>query len=153
MDDKNNFGGYLENFTEGSIIEHYPGKTITEGDNNLFCLLTRNAHPLHSDIEYCKGTQHGKIVVCGTLVFSLVVGMSVPDISGKAVANLEYESVKHINPVFINDTIYASTEILSIKKTSKGNRGIIYVETTAINQINDVVLIFRRKVLLPMENV
>lgn len=64
-----------------------------ESDNNLFCLLTMNHHPVHLDIEYCKEQKYGKILVVGTLVFSLVVGLTVSDISGKAVANLDYEKL------------------------------------------------------------
>ncbi|HLV38032.1 MaoC family dehydratase, partial [Xanthomarina sp.] len=95
---------------------------------------------------------HKQILVVGTLVFSLVVGMTVPDISGKAVANLEYESVKHLGPVFINDTIYAKTEILDKWETSGKDRGIVYVETIAYNQKGENVLSFRRKVLIPKKS-
>ena len=147
------FGNYFEDFYEGQIFKHWPGKTITESDNNLFTLLTMNHHPLHIDAEYCKSHYPGKILVVGTLVFSLVVGMSVADISGKAIANLEYESVKHDAPVFIGDTIYAETKILSKKESrTKADRGIVYVETTAFNQDKIKVLTFRRKVLIPKKN-
>lgn len=147
------FGNYYEDFGEGQVFRHWPGKTITESDNNLFSLLTMNHHPLHLDVEYCKQHYPGKILVVGTLVFSLVVGMSVSDISGKAIANLEYESVKHNGPVFIGDTIYAETTILSKREsTSKNDRGIIYVETIACNQRKEKVLTFRRKVLIPKRN-
>jgi len=146
----NNLGNYFEDFVEGEIIAHAASKTIFESDNNLFSLLTMNHHPVHLNLDFVKSHQHGKILVVGTLVFSLVVGMTVPDISGKAIANLEYESVTHLNPVFINDTIYAKTEVLS-KRTSasKPDRGIVYVETTAYNQNQEPVLSFRRKVLIP----
>ncbi len=144
-----NLGNYYEDFIVGDTIEHSLSKTIFESDNNLFSLLTMNHHPVHLNLEHCEKHQHKQILVVGTLVFSLVVGMTVPDISGKAVANLEYESVKHLNPVFINDTIYAKTEILDKSETSGKNRGIIYVETIAYNQKGENVLSFRRKVLIP----
>jgi acyl dehydratase len=97
-----------------------------------------------------KEHQHGKILVVGTLVFSLVVGMTVPDISGKAIANLEYEKINHLAPVFLNDTIHAKTIVLDKRESnSKKDRGIIYVETIAYNQNNDAVLSFKRKVLIP----
>ncbi len=89
IDGKERFGHYFEEFHVGDIYKHWPGKTVTESDNNLFCLLTVNRHPLHSDIEYAKMHHHGKVLVVGTLVISLVVGMSVADISGTAIANLE----------------------------------------------------------------
>lgn len=152
-DMKNDFGLYYEDFTVGDIYKHWPGKTITEGDNNLFTLITMNPHPVHFDIEYCKNQQYGKILVVGTLVFSLIASMTVSEISGKAIANLEYEFVKHEGPVFIGDTIYAETEILDKRESkSKQDRGIIYVETKGINQRGETILRFRRKVLIKKQN-
>jgi len=143
------FGMYFEEFKQGDVIQHSKTKTITESDNNLFSLLTMNHHPVHLDIEYCKGQIHRKILVVGTLVFSLSVGLTVSDISGKAIANLDYESVMHNGPVFIGDTINAQTEILSaVPSKSKNDRGIIYVETKVFNQKDELVLTFRRHVLV-----
>jgi acyl dehydratase len=142
----------LTDFHEGQVFEHWPHKTITESDNNLFCLLTRNHHPLHSDVEYATARQQGKIVVAGPYVFSLVVGMSVPDISGASIANLEYEKVTHHAPVFIGDTIRAVTKVLGIKPSeSKPDRGVISVETEAFNQHGEKVLSFKRHILIPRE--
>lgn len=144
------FGNYLEEFEVGQIIKHALSKTIFESDNNLFSLLTMNHHPVHLNQDYANAQQHGKILVVGTLVFSLVVGMTVGDISGKAIANLNYENVQHNAPVFIGDTIYAETEILSVRDSqSKPDRGVVYVETKAYNQHNDLVLTYRRNVLIP----
>ena len=98
-------GLYYEDFEVGSTIHHALSKTIFESDNNFFSLLTMNHHPVHTNADYASKNQHGKILVVGTLVFSLAVGITVPDISGNAIANLEYESVKHLAPVFIGDTI------------------------------------------------
>ncbi len=149
-DMQESFGNYLEDFEVGTIYKHFPSKTITESDNNLFTLLTMNHHPVHLDVEYCKKHQHGKILVVGTLVFSLVVGMTVSEISGKAIANLDYEKVNHDGPVFIGDTLTAQTEVLSVKESkTKPDRGVVYVETTAYNQNNEKVLTFRRHVLIP----
>jgi acyl dehydratase len=142
-------GLYFEEFEVGAEIKHSLSKTIFESDNNLFSLLTMNYHPLHTNIDYAAKNQHGKILVVGTLVFSLAVGITVPDISGKAIANLEYESVKHLNPVFINDTIYVRSRIFDKRESaSKLDRGIIYVESIAYNQHGVDVLSFRRKVLV-----
>lgn len=142
-------GLYFEDFVIGEELNHSLSKTIFESDNNLFSLLTMNHHPVHTNIDYAAHNQHGKILVVGTLVFSLAVGITVPDISGKAIANLGYEDVKHLNPVFINDTIYVKTKILDKRESkSKLDRGIVYVESIAYNQ-NDVdVLSFRRHVLV-----
>ncbi|MDA8769633.1 MaoC family dehydratase [Schleiferiaceae bacterium] len=142
-------GNYFEFFKIGETIYHSLSKTILESDNNFFSLLTMNHHPVHLNLDYVKSQQHGQILVVGTLVFSLVVGITVPDISGKAIANLEYESIKHLNPVFINDTIYAKTMILDKwESKTKSDRGVIYVETIATNQNGLEVLSFRRKVLI-----
>lgn len=142
-------GLYYEDFVAGEIIEHALSKTIFESDNNLFSLLTMNHHPVHTNLVYAKKNQHGKILVVGTLVFSIVVGMTVPDISGKAIANLAYEDIRHLAPVFINDTIYAKTKILSKRESnSKNDRGIVYVETIGYNQNNEEVISFRRNVLI-----
>ena len=147
---KASFGRYLEDFEVGDLYRHWPGKTITESDNNLFCLLTRNAHPVHSDFEFAAEQQHGQFLVVGTLVFSLVVGMTVPEISGKAIANLEYEQIRHDAPVFIGDTLNAETEILSVRRSrSKPDRGVVYVETRGFNQHGERVLTLRRHVLVP----
>lgn len=142
-------GLYFEDFVAGDVIEHALSKSIFESDNNLFSLLTMNHHPVHTNLDYAQKNQHGKILVVGTLVFSIVVGMTVPDISGKAIANLGYENIKHLAPVFLNDTIYAKTKILSKRESnSKNDRGIVYVETIGYNQNNEDVISFRRNVLI-----
>ena len=142
-------GLYFEEFEVGGEIKHSLSKTIFESDNNLFSLLTMNHHPVHTNIDYAAKNQHGKILVVGTLVFSIAVGMTVPDISGKAIANLGYEDIKHLNPVFVNDTIYVKTKILDKRESkSKNDRGIVYVESIAYNQNGVEVLSFRRNVLV-----
>ncbi len=152
-DMKEHFGKYFEDYIVGDIYKHWPGKTITAGDNNLFTLLIMNHNPLHIDKEYCRQTQHGQILVVGTYVFSLVAGMSVSDISGKAIANLDYENISHDGPVFVGDTIYAETEIIDVRESkSKSDRGIIYIETRAFNQNGDKVLAFRRHALIMKGN-
>ena len=101
------FGRYFEDFEPGDIYRHWPGKTITEYDDHLFCMITMNHHPLHIDAWYAETqTQFGKNVVVGNLVYSLVLGMSVPDVSGVAIANLEVETLQHKMPTFHGDTIY-----------------------------------------------
>ena len=108
---------------------------------------------MHTNLDYAGENQHGKILVVGTLVFSLAVGITVPDVSGKAIANLGYEDVKHLNPVFVNDTIYVRTKVLDKRESkSKTDRGIIYVESIAYNQDGVDVLSFRRHVLVKKKN-
>jgi len=144
-----NIGNYFEDFVVGETITHSLSKTIFESDNNLFCLLTMNYHPVHTNADYASRQEHGKILVVGPLVFSLVVGMTVPDISGKAIANLDYESIKHLAPTFIGDTLYARTKVLECRESrSKTDRGIVYVETIGYNQDGVDVISFRRHVLI-----
>ena len=116
------FGRYFNEFKVGEIYKHSVTKTITESDNNLFCLLTMNHHPVHLDKEYAANKTHGEILVVGSYIFSLVVGMSVKDISGKAIANLNYDKIIHDKPVFIGDTLIAETEILEIRESEKKTR-------------------------------
>lgn len=147
-------GLYYEDFVVGETIKHSLSKTIFESDNNFFSLLTMNHHPVHTNLDYAQQNQHGKILVVGTLVFSLAVGMTVPDISGKAIANLDYENIKHLGPVFLNDTLYVRTKILDKRESqSKPDRGIVYVETIASNQNGQDVLSFHRHVLIKKRNV
>ena len=149
-DAKDKYGGYFEDFTPGDVYKHWPGKTITEADNHIFTLITMNTNPLHIDEKYMSQHQHGQILVVGPLVLSLVVGMSVPDTSGKSIANLEYENIKHTAPVFQGDTIYAESEILEVRESrSKPDRGIVYMESRGFNQDGIQVLNLRRRFLVP----
>ncbi len=145
------FGRCLEDFNVGDVYKHWPGKTITEYDDHLFCMITMNHHPLHTNEWFAQNeTVHGKNVVVGNLVYSLVLGMSVPDVSGSAVANLEVESLKHAKPTFHGDTIYAETRVLDkVESKSKPDRGVVAVETRAYNQRGEEVCYFKRKVLVP----
>ena len=147
-------GLYFEEFIVGSEIKHSLSKTIFESDNNFFSLMTMNHHPVHTNADYASRNQHGKILVVGTLVFSLAVGITVPDVSGKAIANLDYENIKHLSPVSIGDTIYVRTKVLDKRESkSKNDRGIIYVESIAYNQNGIDVLSFRRHVLVKKRDI
>ncbi|MBO0790345.1 MAG: MaoC family dehydratase, partial [Ktedonobacteraceae bacterium] len=144
------FGRVFEEFEIGDIYKHWPGRTITEYDDTLFCMLTMNHQPLHIDANYAEETQYKQRLVVGTLVFSIALGMSVPDVSGKALANLEFEEVKHVAPTFHGDTIYAETKVLDKRLSrSRGDRGIVTVETIAYNQRGETVLSFKRRVMVP----
>jgi acyl dehydratase len=143
------YGRWLQEFEVGEIYRHQPGHTVLESDNNLFCLLTYNHHPVHLDWHYASQAQHGKVLVVGTYVLSLIVGMSVADTSGRAIANLEYENIRHDGPVFIGDTLYGESEVLSIVPShSKPDRGVVYIETRGFNQRNERILTLRRKILI-----
>ena len=140
---------HLEDFTPGEVIKHWPGRTIRDFDDTWFTLMTMNTHPLHFDDHYASQTQYGQCLVNGLLVISITVGMTVRDISQHCIANLEYESIKHLAPTFHGDTIYAETEVLETTPSkSKADRGVLYVETHARNQRDERVLSLRRRVLM-----
>lgn len=151
MGEAREFGRFFEDFEIGDVYKHWPGKTITEYDDHLFCMITMNHHPLHSNAHYAETQTHFKRnVVVGNLVYSLALGMSVPDVSGRAIANLEVESLQHKAPFFHGDTLYAETKVLDAKESSsKPDRGVVTVETHGYNQHGEEVLYFRRKVMVP----
>ncbi|MDA1096991.1 MAG: MaoC family dehydratase [Chloroflexi bacterium] len=150
MTTKETFGRYLEEFTVGEVIEHWPGRSISEADDILFCMLTMNHHPLHSDRAYGAGTQFKNNLVAGPYVYSLVFGMTVSDISGKAIANLATKDLTHPAPVFHGDTLYARTEVLEVRESkSQPDRGIATVKTTGTNQDGKTVIAFTRAVMVP----
>src|SRR6185436_17109845 len=108
------YGRYLEEFQVGDVYEHWPAKTVTEADDHLFCLITMNHHPLHINDLYAEQSQQGRNVVVGPLVYSLALGMSVGDVSGKAIANLATEELSHPAPVFHGDTLFCESEVLEV---------------------------------------
>jgi acyl dehydratase len=147
------YGRYLEEFEVGAIYKHWPAKTVTEADDHLFCLITMNHHPLHINDVYASGSQQGRNVVVGPLVYSLALGMSVSDVSGKAIANLATEELSHPNPVFHGDTLFCENEVLDVKPSkSKPDRGIVKVHTRVLNQDGTLVAEFKRLVLVPKRN-
>ena len=150
MPTKEQFGRYLDQFEPGEQIEHWPGRTVTEADDLMFCMLTMNHHPLHTNLEYAEGTQFGRRVVSGPFVYSLVFGMTVPVVSGKAIANLATTDLRHTGPVFHGDTLTAHTEVLEVRESkSQPDRGIVTVHTTARNQRGETILEFTRAVMIP----
>jgi acyl dehydratase len=144
------YGRYLEEFEEGAVYKHWPAKTVTEGDDHLFCLLTMNHHPLHINDVYASESQQGQNVVVGPLVYSLAVGMTVGDVSGKAIANLATEDLSHPAPVFHGDTLYCESEVLEVRPSqSKPDRGVVKVHTRVYKQTGELVAEFKRSVLVP----
>ena len=144
------YGRYLEEFEVGAVYKHWPAKTVTEYDDHLFCLLTMNHHPLHLNDVYAKQSQQGRNVVVGPYVYSLALGLSVSDVSGKAIANLATDQLSHPNPVFHGDTLYVESEVLEKKESrSKPDRGTVRVHTRVLNQDGVLVAEFKRLVLVP----
>lgn len=147
------YGRYYEEFEVGQEFRHWPGRTITEADCTWFALLTMNQHPLHSDAHYAQTyTQHKQRVVLGPLVYSVVIGMTVADISGRAIANLEVDRLKHEKPTFIGDTLYAASRVVDKRESSRRDRGVVTVETWALNQRGEQVCSYTRKVLVPTKS-
>ena len=144
------FGRYFEDFEPGDIYRHWPGKTITEYDDHLFCMITMNHHPVHTNAWFAEHESvHGKNLVVGNLVYSIVLGMSVPDVSGSCIANLEVETLTHKRPTFHGDTIYAETHVLDkVESKWKNDRGVVTVEPKAFNQRGEEVCYFRRKLMV-----
>ncbi len=147
---RESYGRYLEDFNVGDVYEHRPGRSITETDNTWFTLLTMNQHPLHFDREYGAKSEFGQVLVNSCLTISLVTGMSVSDISQKTVANLGWDKVRLTGPVFVGDTIYAESKVLSIRESkSRPNQGIVTVETVGKKQDGTQVISFERAMLIP----
>ena len=144
------YGRYLEDFEQGAVYKHWPAKTVTEADDHLFCLLTMNHHPLHINDVYAAQSQQGRNVVVGPLVYALALGMSVSDVSGKAIANLATEELSHPAPVFHGDTLFCESEVLDLTPSrSKPDRGVVRVHTRVHNQDGALVAEFKRAVLVP----
>ena len=143
-------GRCFEEFTVGDIYEHRPGRTINEADNTWFTLLTMNQHPLHFDAFYAAKSEFGRPVVNSCLTLSIVAGMSVADVSQKAIANLGWTDIKLTAPVFVGDTIYAESEVLATRGSgSRPTQGIVTVRTTGKKADGTVFLIYARTVLVP----
>lgn len=147
---RESFGRYFEDFAVGDVYEHRPGRTITDTDNTWFTLLTMNTHPLHFDVEYAKASEFGRPLVCSPLTVALMVGMSVTDVSQKAIANLGWKDIKLVHPLFAGDTLYAESEVLDSRESkSRPTAGIVTVRTTGRNQDGTVVCVFDRSILVP----
>ena len=146
---RESFGRYFEDFEVGHIYEHRPGRTITDADNVWFTLLTMNTHPAHFDYEYAAKTEFKKPLVASPLTVAILVGMSVSDVSQKAVANLGWTDIKLTKPVFPGDTLYAESEVTDKRESaSRPEQGIVSVKTTGRNQHGEVVCTFGRTMLI-----
>ncbi|MEN9768994.1 MAG: hypothetical protein RLZZ180_624 [Pseudomonadota bacterium] len=146
---RESFGRYYEDFQVGDIYEHRPGRTITQTDNTWFTLLTMNTHPMHFDEEYAKHSEFGRCIICSPLTVALMVGMSVTDVSQKAIANLGWSDIKLTYPLFANDTLYARSEVLDKRESSsRPNAGIVSVKTIGTQQEGKTVCTFMRTILV-----
>jgi itaconyl-CoA hydratase len=144
------FGRYYEDFEPGHIYEHRPSRTITQQDNIWFTLLTMNKHPIHFDEEYAKHSEFGRCLVASPLTVAILVGMSVSDVSQKAIANLGWKEIRLTHPVFAGDTLSGESEVLEKRESkSRLNAGIVSVRTRGFNQDKKLVCEFDRTILVP----
>ncbi|MDP6135424.1 MAG: MaoC family dehydratase [Arenicellales bacterium] len=149
---RESYGRYFEDFEVGDIYEHRPGRTITETDNTWFTLLTMNTHPLHFDVEYAANTEFGRPLVNSALTLAIVAGMSVSDLSQKAIANLGWSDIRLTAPVFPGDTLYAESEVLSKRESkSRPTQGIVSARTTGMKAAGTVVMTYERSFLVPKD--
>jgi acyl dehydratase len=143
------FGRSFEDFTVGDVYEHRPGRTITQADNVWFTLLTMNTHPLHFDEEYARASEFGRCVVASPLTVAIMVGMSVSDVSQKAIANLGWREIRLTHPLYVGDTLYAESEVLEARESkSRQDAGVVTVRTIGKNQAAAVVCTFERTILV-----
>jgi itaconyl-CoA hydratase len=143
-------GRYLEDFHVGDVYRHGQGRTISEADNTWFALLTNNPHQIHSNADFAAGTEFGRPLVVSTLTLAIVTGLSVPDVSQNAIANLGWDAVKLVAPVFAGDTLYAESEVLQVRGSrSRPGQGVVRVRTRGFNQRGETVIEYERTVLVP----
>jgi len=142
-------GRFFEDFEVGDVYEHPLGRTITATDNAWFTLLTQNTAPLHFDAHYAAQTPFGKPLVNSTLTLALVTGQSVTDISQNVMANLAWDEIRLPHPVYEGDTVYSRSEVLSVRASkSRPEVGIVEVRTEGFTQEANVVITFRRTVMV-----
>jgi len=144
------YGRYLEDFQIGDIYEHRPGRTITQADNIQFSLLTMNSHPMHCDVAHAAQSEFGQLLVNSGLSLAIVLGMTVNDVSAKAIANLGWKEIKLTAPVFCGDTLYAESEVLEVRASkSRPTQGIVTTCTRGFKQDGTQVMEFIRMSLIP----
>lgn len=134
-------GRCFDDWQVGDRIEHEIRRTVTETDNLLFSVMTHNPQPLHIDVEAARASEFGQILVNGTFTFALMIGLTISDTTlGTLVANLGYDKLVMPKPVFIGDTMRASTEIAELRESrSRPNAGIVVFAHELINQRDEVV--------------
>jgi itaconyl-CoA hydratase len=144
------YGRYLEDFQVGDIYEHRPGRTITENDNIQFSLMTMNSHPMHCDAHFASQSEFGQLLVNSGLSLAVVLGMTVNDVSAKAIANLGWKEINLTAPVFCGDTLYAESEVLEVRSSkSRPTQGIVTTHTRGFKQDGTQVMDFIRMSLIP----
>jgi len=143
-------GFRYEELVVGAVIEHRPGRTVTEMDNVLMSMLSMNASPLHIDAAYCEHTRWGRPIVSSLVTLSIVGGMTARSTSGRAVANLGWDHIRLPHPVFVGDTLYAESEITGKRlSASRPEVGIVSCRTEGRKSTGEIVLAFERSFMVP----
>lgn len=138
-------GRFFEDFEVGDSFRSRLGRTIAEADNVWFTCLTMNTNQIHFNAPYAERTQFGRPLVNSTFTLALITGMTVPDTSENAAANLAWTDIKLPNPVFVGDTLWAESEILELRESRSNSRvGIVTMRCRGINQRREVVIEFKR---------
>lgn len=144
-------GLWYEDFIPGEIYMHKPGRTVTEVDNIWQSLINLNNHPLHIDNDYASETEFGKPLVSSLVTFGIVGGLSLAGTSARGIANLGWDKVRFTHPVFVGDTIYAETEVISKRQSaSRPGQGIVTVETRGMVKRDVVFMTAIRSFLIPL---
>ena len=143
-------GRYLEDFEVGDVYEHRPGRTVTEADNILFSLVTMNRHPMHCDAAFAAKSEFSRPLVNSGLTLAIVLGMTVDDVSFRAIANLGWRDIKLVAPVFPGDTIYARSRVMDVRESkSRPTQGIVTTATEGYKADGTVFMRFERMSLVP----
>ena len=138
-------GRYYEDFAVGDVYRSRFGRTITDTDNIWFTCLTMNTNPIHFSVPYAERTQFGQPLVNSAFTLALVTGLTVPDTSENAAANLAWTDIKLPKPVFVGDTLWAESEITELRESkSNPSVGIVSMRCRGINQRHEVVIEFLR---------
>ena len=142
-------GRFYEDFDVGDVYRSRLARTITETDNIWFTCLTLNTNQAHFNNEFAAGTPYGQALVNSTFTLAVVTGLSVPDTSENATANLAWTDISLPKPVFVGDTLWAETEVLDLRESrSRPNVGIVSVRCRGINQRREVVIEFKRTFMI-----
>src|ERR1700735_4345412 len=142
-------GRFFEDFSVGDVYPHQLGRTVTDADNIWFTCLTMNTNPIHFDANVAAKTEFGRILVNSCFTLSLVVGLSVSDLSQNVIANLQWTDVVLPHPVFAGDTIYARSTVLEKRESkSRPHAGIVTVFSEGFNQDGDIVISYKRTFLV-----
>ena len=149
---KTNNGRFFEDFVLNEVIQHASPRSITAGDCALYLGLYGSRNPLHCSEPFAQNLGFKTTPVDDLLAFHIAFGKTVPDVSVNAVANLGYADVRFIQPVFVDDTLSTSSQVIGLKQNSSGKNGVVWVRSTAVNQRNEPVLSWVRWVMVHKHN-